>query len=219
MKTIDLKSEVEHTLNTPRCKYSVLSKFFFLSMDIVAGRKTTVPKVIFLEMLASIPYRKWETRYYLRLSFAYRHKSVVDLASHMVEWSREAQDNEYWHLLVLNEYRKELGIAYPWYLNPFITHLALYGYMVFSWLLSRLSMRQALLFNAQFEDHAEHTYAEFVREHEDVLFKQPVTNELVRSYADVATWGDVLARIALDEREHRNNSFIEAGKPELAVNQ
>ena len=217
METIDLKSEVERTLATPRCKYSVLSKLFFLSMDLMAGRKTTVPKVIFLEMLASIPYRKWETRHYVRLSFAYRHKSVVELASHMVEWSREAQDNEYWHLLVLNERRKEFGIPSPWYLNAFVTHVALYGYMAFAWFLSRVSMRQALLFNAQFEDHAEHTYAEFVRDHE-LLFQQPVTNEMVRRYADVATWGEIFARIALDEREHRNNSFIEAGKPELVVN-
>ena len=111
MEALDLKSEVERTLATPRCKYSVLSKLFFLSMDLVAGRKTTVPKVIFLEMLASIPYRKWETRHYVRLSFAYRHKSVVELASHMVEWSREAQDNEYWHLLVLNERSKEVGLT------------------------------------------------------------------------------------------------------------
>lgn len=213
---IDLRHEIQRTLATPRCKYDVLAKLFFLSMDVVAGRKTTIPKVIFLEMLASIPYRKWETRHYIRLSFAYRKQSVVELASHMVEWSREAQDNEYWHLLVLNERAKELGISYPWYLNAFVTHVALYGYMGFSWLLTRLSMRTALIFNAQFEDHAEHTYAEFVRDN-TYLFDEQMTNEVVRGYANVNTWGDVFSRIALDERNHRNKSFIAAGKPDLVT--
>lgn len=216
-KPIDLKQEMERTLATPRCKYDGLSKLFFLSMDIVAGKKTTLPKVIFLEMLASIPYRKWEARHYVRLTFSYRKQSVVELASKMVEWSRDAQDNEYWHLLVLNERFKESGGSHPWYLNAFITHLALYGYMGFSWLLTRLSMRKALLFNAQFEDHAEHTYAEFVRDNLS-LFDEPMTNSVVREYADVSNWGDIFCRIALDERDHRNKSFIAAGKPELVIN-
>ena len=197
MEALDLKSEVERTLATPRCKYSVLSKLFFLSMDIVAGRKTTVPKVIFLEMLASIPYRKWETRHYVRLSFAYRHKSVVELASHMVEWSREAQDNEYWHLLVLNERRKEFGIPSPWYLNTFVTHVALYGYMAFAWFLSRVSMRQALLFNAQFEDDAEHTYTEFVRDHEFIIIMEAIDlkSEVERTLATPRCKYSVLSKL------------------------
>ena len=33
-------------------------------------------------------------------------------------WTREAQDSEYWHLLVVNEKMKEDGIMDPCYLLP-----------------------------------------------------------------------------------------------------
>jgi len=46
---------------------------------------------------------------------------------------------------------------------------------------------------------------------------QPLTNDLVKKYADVENWADVFRRISLDERDHRNNSFYFCGKPEFIV--
>ena len=65
--------------------------------------------------------------------------------------------------------------------------------------------------NAEFEDHAEHTYAQLVEDHpgwED----QPVESALVRQYGLFRSWADVFRRVGLDERDHMNNSFVFGGK-------
>jgi len=78
------------------------------------------------------------------------------------------------------------------------------------------SMRRAFLFNAEFEDHAEHVYARFVEEHPE-WEDQPVRSTLVKSFADLKTWAEVFRRIGLDERDHMNSSFVACGEPERVV--
>ncbi len=206
MENIDLKLEVEKILATPRMKYALLPRVLFLTLDLVAGKKTTIPKAMFLEMLASIPYRRWEANYYKKLSLRYKNQSFIDRAYSLIEWGRYAQDNEYWHLVVLNERRKELGIKKPWYLSKFVTCIAVHFYIAFAYVLSKLSIRAALNFNAQFEDHAMHVYSEFIQASPE-LETQEVTNDLVKKYADLATWADIFRRIAYDELEHKENSL------------
>lgn len=82
--------------------------------------------------------------------------------------------------------------------------------------LARLSLRRAYILNAEFEDHAEHTYAQLVADHPE-WESQPVTSEVVREYGELDSWADVFRRIGLDERDHRNTSFILGGRPEHAV--
>jgi ubiquinol oxidase len=214
--SIDLKKEQQASLARPRCKYSLAAKFFFMSMDLITGEKTTLAKAKLIEMLASIPYRAWEFRQYARLTRVYRNKKLVKEAREIIAWSREAQDNEYWHLLVIHEKMKEEGLKNSWYLFPPVTFLLVGFYILFTRVLARINMRRAFLFNAEFEDHAEHVYARFVEEHPE-WEQQPVSNEQVKAYADLPTWADLFRRIGLDERDHMNRSFVFSGQPESAV--
>ena len=210
---IDLKKEQQSSLARPRYKYSLAARAFFVTMDLVTGKKTTLAKMKLLEILASIPYRAWEMRQYAHMTNRYRSEGLVQQARRINAWAREAQDNEYRHLLVINEKMKEDGIKDSWYLFPPIPRLMVASYVVASRAMALLSIRRAFLFNAEFEDHAEHIYAQFVEEHPN-LEAQPVHNELVKEYGDLDTWADVFRRIGLDERDHRNHSFVFAGKPE-----
>jgi hypothetical protein len=79
-----------------------------------------------------------------------------------------------------------------------------------------VSIRRAFLFNAQFEDHAEHVYAQFVEEHPE-WEQQPVNNEPVKERGALLTWAEVFRRIGLDERDHMNRSFVFCDKPEWVV--
>jgi ubiquinol oxidase len=192
---LDLKREQQATLARPRVKYSLAARFFFFAMDLVTGSKTTLAKAKLLEILASIPYR----------------------ARQIVTWGREAQDNEYWHLLVIQEKMKADGLTDPWYMSPPIPWLIAWSYKVMAGLLVFASQRRAFLFNAEFEDHAEHIYAQFVAEHPE-WETQPVNNEVVKAYCgEAASWAEVFRRIGLDERDHRNQSFASAGKAEYVV--
>ncbi len=213
---IDLKKEQQASLGRQRYRYSLAAKLFFLMMDLVTGRKTTPAKAKLIEMLASIPYRSWEIRQYTRLTRMYRDRDKVVQAESIMEWGREAQDNEYWHLVVINEKMKEDGIKDPWYLFPLIPWGMVTGYVIMTRIMAVLNIRRAFLFNAEFEDHAEHVYAKFVEDHPE-LEDQPVDNPLVGEYGSFETWADVFRRIGLDERDHMNNSFVYCGKPEHVV--
>ena len=213
---IDLKKEQQASLARPRYRYSLAAKLFFLMMDLVTGRKTTPAKAKLIEMLASIPYRSWEIRQYTRLTRMYRDRDKVAFAEGIMEWGREAQDNEYWHLVVINEKMKEDGIRDPWYLFPLIPWFMITGYVIMTRIMAVLNIRGAFLFNAEFEDHAEHVYAKFVEDNPG-LEDQRVDNPLVGEYGNFETWADVFRRIGLDERDHMNNSFVYCGKPEHVV--
>ncbi len=213
---IDLKKEHKASRERPRYDYSLAAKGFFLSMDLVTGKTITLAKIKLIEMLASIPYRSWEIRQYARMTRYYRNQELIKKACKIMTWSREAQDNEYWHLMVVNEKMKDDGVKDPWYLFPIVPYIMIATYVILTRLMTLVSIKRAFLFNAEFEDHAEHVYAQFVEEHPE-WEDEPVTNEKVKEYGDLSTWADVFRRIGLDERDHMNNSFIFCGKPECVV--
>ena len=216
-KRPDLKQEQAASLNRPRYQYSIAARIFFKTMDILAGSKTTLAKAKLVEILASIPYREWEIKQYKRMTRCYRKEGTVDESRNIVIWGREAQDNEYTHLLVIQEKTKEEGIADPWYLAFPVPQLMVIFYRIFARMLVFFSLRRALLFNAEFEDHAEHVYAELVWDNPD-WENENADNSLVLGYTgDIMSWADVFRRIGLDERDHMNRSFLLAGKPEHVV--
>ena len=214
--TVDLEREQQASLARPRHAYSNVAQLFFRSMDVLAGEETTLAKAKLIEALASVPYRAWENRQYRRLTRHYADEALVRQAGVIMNWGREAQDNEYMHLLVINEKLKEDAAKDPLYLTAPRPSLAVGSYALLSRTLARAAIRRAFLFNAEFEDHAEHYYAELVDQHPE-WEDQPVTSKRVREYGSFRSWADVFRRIGLDERDHRNASFAFAGKPELVV--
>ncbi len=214
--TPDLKKEQKASNERPPYKYSLAAKVFFSSMDLITGNKITLPKVKLIEILASIPYRSWETREYARMTRRYGDQALVHEARKIMMWARDAQDSEFWHLLVVNEKMKEDGIRDPWYLIPPLPGLMVVFYAVLMRVTALTSIRRAFLFNAEFEDHAEHVYAQFVEEHPE-WEQQPVNNEQVKEHGELPTWADVFRRIGLDERDHMNASFVFCDRPELVV--
>lgn len=215
---VDLGKEQRASLARPRCRYSLAAKLFYLSMDLLAGKKTTLAKVKLIEMLAVIPYRAWEFRHYALLTRRHGDPARENAAREIIAWCRAAQDNEHWHLRVVHEKMKEDGCRSPWYLSAFFTVPATALYGLFCRWLARLSLRRAFLFNAEFEDHAEHAYAQFVQEHPE-WERQPPASDRVKAYADLPTWADVFRRIGLDERDHMNRSFTYGGRPQRVVEQ
>lgn len=213
---IDLIKEQQASLARPHYKYSAIARFFFFSMDMLVGKKTTLAKAKLLEILACIPYRAWENRQYKRMTYHYDDSQIVQQAGRIASWGRESQDNEYWHLLAVHEKMKEDGIKDPWFLSTLMIFLMVMSYAIITWTMAKFNIRGAFLFNAEFEDHAEHVYAQFVAEHPE-WEKQPVKSDFVRNYKNFQNWAEVFRSIALDERDHMNNSFIFCGKPDSVV--
>jgi len=214
---IDLKSEQRATLERPRYTSSSIAKGFFRSMDALAGAEPTLPKVEVIEALASVPYRAWENRQYGRLSRHPQDEDLVREADAIMRYGRAAQDNEYQHLRVVGEKVRQEGGRGPRSLTRPIPDVMVASYRLMSGTLARVGIRRAFLLNAEFEDHAEHTYAELVERHPE-WEEQPVTGDAAREYGEFDSWADVFRRIGLDERNHRNASFAFAGMSEHVVN-
>ena len=105
MKTnsADLKKEQESTLASPRMNYGFLARILFLSMDIFYGRKKTLSKFIVLEVIARVPYQSWEHVAYIAMTHTYGSPHFARRVFEFVKESRLQQDNEQWHLLILEE--------------------------------------------------------------------------------------------------------------------
>ena len=213
---IDLKKEQQASRARPRYPYSTVARVFFVSMDMLTGKKTTLAKAKLVEALAPVPYRAWERR---ERGPARRHQGDGELgneADAIMRWGKEAQDNEHWHLLLIEEKIREDSAKQPWYLTPPLPALMVGPYAVLSWAMARTAIRRAFVLNGEFEDHAEHTYAQLVEDHPE-WEDQPVVSRVVQGYGSFRSWADVFRRIGLDERDHMNNSFRFGGMPELVV--
>jgi len=210
---IDLKAEQAAALSRPRLSYTNLAKMLFWGMDLLYGKKTTLQKVRLLEILARIPYQAWENRQYVLMNRRYGDYQEVDRADEVIRYGRAAQDNEFWHLRVIQEKMKEDGVTENVVWERAIPWIACLKYRLFSRILATINIQRAFLMNAEFEDHAEHAYMEFVQEHSE-WDNQKVTNPVVRQYGPFETWGDVFRSIGLDERDHMNESLKLCGLPE-----
>ena len=213
---IDFIKEQEAVLARPPRNYGLFARMLFWGMDTFYGKELTLGKVRLLELLARIPYQAWEIRQYREMNHAFENADAVKQADDLIRWGREAQDNEFWHLQVITEKIRETGTKLTWFKDVLIPKVATFKYILFCRALAFFDIQAAFMLNADFEDHAEHEYMHFVKTHPE-LDQQPVTTEVVTKYGNFKTWADVFRRIALDERDHMNNSLIHAGRASEVV--
>ena len=124
-----------------------------------------------------------------------------------MRWGREAQDKEYQHLRLIDAKLREDGVELPRRLSRPMPGLMAGSWALASRTLSVASMRRAILFNAEAEDHAEHYYAELVVLHPE-WEDEPATGAAVRDYGERGELGrrlppDRLGRARPHERQLR----------------
>src|SRR5689334_4454072 len=127
-----LKTAQAQTLDAPRLRYGLLARALFKAMDLAYGRKRTIVKFTMLEFIARVPYQAWERMGYLALA-RYRGRSALSrrVFERIVE-SRADQDNEQWHLLILQDLVQRRGLSQsfllhqlsPWLLAFFFYHVS-----------------------------------------------------------------------------------------------
>ncbi len=212
-----LRDAQYETLSTPRRPYGFLARTLFRLMRLVYGAETTLESFVVLELIARVPYQAWENIGYVAISHTY---DTPTFARRIFDYAREAraeQDNEQWHLLILQELVARRGPTLGWLLGRAIPQILAFTYYHVSWLLYVLAPRWSYGLNADFEDHAEHTYMEHVAAHPE-LDAEPWNCCLADDYGAYATVGDVLRRIALDERVHKETSLARIDEARFTVN-
>jgi hypothetical protein len=195
------------TLSTPRRRYSLAARLLFVVMDLMYGRRGSFGKYRVLEIVARVPYQTWETVSYKRVSKVHRDTGLARRIWDRIVEFRAQQDNETWHLLILSELADRSGERQGPLRGTVLPRLMCLGYWHFSWLLYAVQPAWSHRLNADFEDHAEHEYAEFVRDHPE-LDETPWASEVCAGYGDHATVGELFRQISHDERCHKRESEV-----------
>jgi hypothetical protein len=203
-----LRAEQCRTLDTPRRHYSLAARLLFVSMDLLYGRKRSLSKFRVLEIVARVPYQTWETATYKKITKRHQHPLDVRRLWDRVLEFRAQQDNEQWHLLILDELVSRQGVPPRWHtrlMHDLLPRLIAFGYWHFAWLLYVLKPVWSHRLNADFEDHAEHEYALLVAEHPD-WDTEPYFSLTAPEYGEFDCLADVFRQIGHDERMHKFES-------------
>src|SRR3989338_7876578 len=203
--SIDLKNEEAMTLASERRKYGFLAKALFFSMNLFYGRKKTFSKFKVLEVIARVPYQAWEHVAYIAMTHTYGAPHFARRIFEFVKESRQQQDNEQWHLLILEEITHQRRPEEGFFRYRVIPQIAAFFYYHVSWLLYVIKPSFSYSLNADFEDHAEHEYMEFVEENPS-FENQPFESEFKDDYGHFDNMADFLRQVALDERKHKEES-------------
>jgi ubiquinol oxidase len=197
-----VKAQAE-TLASPRRRYGLGAKVLFRTMDALYGEERTLEKFRVLELVARVPYQAWENVAYVAVTHTARQPGFARRVFDRVRAARWEQDNEQWHLLIMEELTsgERRGVIR----SRVVPQVLAFAYYQLSWLLYVLRPRWSYRLNADFEDHAEHEYALLVEEHpewEDV----PYEGEFTSDFGAFDSLADLFRQIGYDERLHKLES-------------
>lgn len=202
-----LREAQADTLAAPRLRYDPFSRLMFLTVDVLYGRRRSLEKFLVLEQLARIPYQAWERLAQRAIARSQGRSTVARRVMERVVEARAQQDNEQFHLLVLEALlarRRTTPLGRLRY--RILPRLMAGPWHAFTWLLHLVRPAWSFRLNANFEDHAEHEYMAYVAEHPE-LDRQRVDVAIAAEYGSFASLGDLLRQIGHDERVHKLESL------------
>ncbi len=203
------------TVDTPRRRYGLGAKILFGILKLVYGEQRTLSKFKVIELVARVPYQAWEQVAYIAITQTHTHPDLARRVFDRVTESRAQEDNEQWHLLILEELITKEGTREGWVKFTVIPQALAFVYYQLSWLLYVLRPAWSYRLNADFEDHAEHEYAHLVDEHPE-WEDQPFESAFAADYARLDTLADLFRQIGYDERIHKQESLAAMQRPRFA---
>ena len=202
----ELQQAGEAILASPRRRYGILSGALFFFMDVVYGKKRNLSKFKVLEVIARVPYQSWENVAYIAITHMYGKPDFARRIFEFVRESRRQQDNEQWHLLILEELVHRKGIRENLFLHRVLPQIVAFFYYHTSWFLYVIKPAWSYALNVDFEDHAEHEYMGYVREN-PALEALPFVSDFAKDYGSFSSVADLFRQIAVDERTHKEESL------------
>ena len=210
-----LAAEQQVSLATPRRKASISARALFAFMDIAYGKERTLEKFRVLELVARVPYQAWENVAYVAVTHTASQPDFARRVFDRVRVSRWEQDNEQWHLLILEELLSTGHNGYKrpgWIKTRILPQIMAFGYYQLSWMMYAVNPTWSYRLNADFEDHAEHEYALLVQEHPE-WEHTPFTSGFHADFGHYESLADLFRQIAYDERLHRLQSEAAMKRP------
>jgi len=201
----ELRIAQDGTLASERRKYGAAARLLFVTLDLVYGKRRTLSKFKVLELIARVPYQAWEQAAYIAITHVHERTGMARRVHDRVVESRAQQDNEQWHLLILDELIADNGTREGRLKFYWIPQAIAFVYYQVSWLMFVIRPAWSYRLNADFEDHAEHEYATLVAEHPE-WETTPFASKFSADYGEYASLADVFRQIGHDERVHKLES-------------
>jgi ubiquinol oxidase len=200
----ELLTTQEETLRGTRRKSSLSARSLFVVMDLVYKKDRTLEKFRVLELVARVPYQAWENVAYVALTHTARRPGFARRVFDSVRVNRWEQDNEQWHLLIIEELTAQ-STKLGWIRRQLIPQILAFTYYWLSWGLYVIRPSLSYRMNADFEDHAEHAYALLVQDHPE-WETTPFTSAFTEDFGNYESLADLFRQISYDERLHKEQS-------------
>ena len=208
-----LVAEQEATLASPRRSYSLSAKALFVIMDRLYGTPRTLEKFRVLELVARVPYQAWENVAYVAVTHTARQPGFARKVFDRVRTARWEQDNEQWHLLIMEELSdRDRSTRQRFIRSRVIPQILAFAYYQLSWFMYVVRPAWSYRLNADFEDHAEHEYALMVQEHPE-WEDQPYEGSFTDDFGSYDSQADLFRQIGYDERLHKQESEYKLTRP------
>ena len=195
------------TLDTPPRRYGADARLQFWLEDLVFGKARTLSKFRARELVARSPYQSWEQAAYLVVGKIRDRSARARRLYDSLTETRAEQDNEAWHVLILEEVIAASGVRESRLRFGLMPQLIAFAVYQEFWLLRVLNPAWGYRLNADIEDHAEHEYAALIAEHpewEDDPFHSVVADD----YAAYESLADLFRQIGSDEGVHKEMSLV-----------
>jgi ubiquinol oxidase len=206
-----LVAEQRTSAESPRRRYSLSARALFAAMDKLYGAPRTLEKFRVLELVARVPYQAWENVAYVAVTHTARQHGFARRVFDRVRTARWEQDNEQWHLLILEELSRDAPRS-GFVRSRVIPQILAFVYYQLSWFMFVIRPAWSYRLNADFEDHAEHEYAFLVDEHPE-WEGLPYDSEFASDFGEYDSLADLFRQIGYDERLHKQESEVRMGDP------
>src|SRR5260370_19589689 len=103
--------------------------------DLAYGPERGIAKCAMLEFIARVPYQAWERVGYVALARYRRRSALARRVFERIVQTRAEQDNEQWHLLILQDLVARRGLKQSLLRHRMAPWLLAFFYYQVSWLL------------------------------------------------------------------------------------
>ena len=208
----ELRRAQADTLKGPRRRYGIAARLLFLSLNVVYGKSLTLSKFKVLELIARVPYMAWEHVAFIAITHVHADTGMARRVHKRVATSRAQQDNEMYHLLIIEEMIARSGQRQSQLKFFWLPQAIAFVYYHLTWLLYVVNPRWSYNLNADFEDHAEHEYMTMVAEHPE-WDSAPFESTFADDFGHFESLADMFRQIGHDERVHKLESEALMKKP------
>jgi len=208
----ELQRAQAQTLAAPRRRYGIAARVLFILLDTLYGKPRTLGKFKVLELVARVPYQAWEQVAFIAITHVHADPDMARRVHSGVGEFRAQQDNEMYHLLIIEELIARSGQPQPRIKFFWLPQVIAFVYYQLSWLLFVVRPSWSHRLNADFEDHAEYEYMIMVAEN-SAWDSIPFESTFAADFGDFASLADVFRQIGHDERVHKLESEAQMSEP------